>query len=347
MKWIIAALFILHSMLLCGCLITEKPFLHPINIDARVTFNLAVPYNQDSSIQLNWYRITSIDTDLNELENSQGFVGNQVKLHGEHVNQLNGASVTITKQKLSELVNETFYRTILLEEKYIYGVNQNDSANQAYSNPSVSELKTVKKILSEYVKDCYVLNFNFSYSGRISENIRIEGIEIEQIDYACQFNQFNIISTHLPAFSTKKLEDVFEASNLGGTLLGPSLSNCGFYFVEGKAKQRIKEIKCISLTDVCQIIGKDNYQEYEKMCESKFNVKQKLTDFVDGEMINIEFDYVFDNFDNTKFKTFDVSIASLATVFVLPDNQQVYSFLYQTSMRSPEYSLVHVLHSLR
>jgi len=76
------------------------------------------------------------------------------------------------------------------------------------------------------------------------------------------------------------------------------------------------------------------------------------TKFVVGQnvyviKIYIEFDYLYKNPDTQWLKQYDATAASLANIFTLDDGTKLYSYLYQTSIRTAEHGLVHILHSLR
>jgi hypothetical protein len=345
MKRIIAALIILILLLLCSCTPEDKPFSPAIHLDSRVFFNLAVPLNTDISFQLVWYRIRSKITD--DLEDAQWTVGNEAELQGENTDQMDGATVTVTRRNLQDLVDESYYQTILMEENYVYGTHQLNDEKQRPVMPSHAAIQLAQQLLKNYIENGEVLIFSLSFDGFISCEVNVDRIEIKAIQYTVLFDHFKIAPAARQPSSMIIPDRIFHPAASGSILVGPSLSKCGYCFIEGEALQDIKEIRILSLNDACTIVSRDNYLEYERLCETKFDITQKMTDFQADSPISIECDYVMNNDGETPIKMFDVAVASLATEFILPNDQQVYSYLYQTSMRAPEYALVHVLHDLR
>lgn len=341
---ITVALLIFASILLCSC--ADRTHLQ-INYDAKTYFDISVPENSKISFQLVWYRLSTLDYAENNQIDGLFTVGKDIELYGQNTDQLNGAAVSISQNELNDLIDESYYKNILMEEDYIYETGKYGDRGGKFASPNESEINQAKKLLKPYIEKAKVLNFNLTFTGIISEEINIEKIEVKSISYMNSFDTFIIRPLDLPEDNTSRIFSVFEPTSIGGILIGPSLSNCGYYFLEGTAQSVIKEIKSVSLNDICQMINMDNYKEYERLCEAKFDTEQKKTNFSAEDKISIEFDYAFDNFDNSRFKTYDVAVASIAAIFDSYNDENLYSYLYQTTMRAPEYGLVHILHSLR
>jgi hypothetical protein len=328
-----------------GCAANINDFV----VNAKTYFDIGVPNNSKIFFQAPWFRISATDYNKSNLLAGTFTVGDNVKLSGENVSQLDGAKINLTQFDLKDIGNSEYYKALLMEEDYMFNTNKYRIIDNQFVYPDEDEIKQTERLLEPYVTTAKILACNFVFYGSIDKPIRVDSIEISSLNFKFDFNTFKITPYDLPEDQTIEVNSVIDSYNGGGLLAGPSLSEAGYYFIEGKAKENIKEITNMSLINSCQVVNKDNhgeYEEYENKHNTSLYIEQKTTNFQKGDEINIEFNYLFEGIDPEEFKKYDSTMASIANVFILDDGSKLYNYIYQPSMRSAEYGLVHILHSL-
>ncbi|NLK89023.1 MAG: hypothetical protein GX276_02630 [Clostridiaceae bacterium] len=317
-------------------------------IDARLLVDLTVPDHSDISFQLQWYRISDqFPTSLKDASDMMYMVGQEVTLEGENIDQLSGALLSVRLIDLADLTGKDYFRTLLIEEDYVYKNGRYLNAEGIYREPRSADIMGARRLLDNYIAKAKVLLFSMSYEGSVTKAVRVWSMEIEELAYRCDFELFQIKPEALPGNDTQELFADFQPSSYGGVLAGPSLANCGYLFVQGKAEKAISDISCRALNKGCRIIGPDADEMDRSICGGRTSPPPKTGDFSAGESVDLVFDYIFADPEDKPLRTYDLAVACLLTSFDMSDGRVLHSYHYQPSMRSPEFALVHLLHAYR
>ncbi len=337
---IMFALFIVIS----GCSTNNENCV----IDSKTCLNISVPKGLEATFQVHWYRLSEDNYNVNNEFNHDFIVGDNVELIGENVEQLKGASIMLSQTNLSDMISDEYYTTLLLEEDHTYDGNKYKLINNEFIYPSDEEIKKTRELLAPYISSTKIIQCSLYFNGTINDRVTVRNIEISDIGFSFDFDTFNISPSDLPSDQTGEIIRLMDFSSYGALLSGPSMSEIGYYFVEGSALDDIKEISLLSLNEYCTVVTNKNhgdYESYERQNDTTLYREQKTTNFIAGDKISIEFDFLFDGVKD--IKKYDSTIACFANVFTKSDGTKLYSYVYETSMRDPQYALVHLLHDLR
>ncbi len=184
----------------------------------------------------------------------------------------------------------------------------------------------------------------------ITEPVQVDSIGIDSLGYHFDFDTFIITPSDLPADQTGDLNDIITGYNAGGLLAGPSLTIDGYYFIEGDVNAKIKEITNESINSICEAINEKNrrnYESFEKKNAVSLYLDQKKTELEKGGKLNLQFCYMYKDIDPIEFRRYDSAVASIVNIITLEDGKKYYNYIFQPSERNAEFSLVHLLHSLR
>lgn len=346
LKLIIIVSFICLSLFNVGC---ATSYNEDYSIDAKPYFNIEVPKDSKIFFQLPWYRVSAVDYTKNGKLKDNYIVGDNVKLRGQNVDQLNGAKIYIVQSNLKDNISDNYYKSLLLEEDYMFDTGNYKVVNDEFVYPNQDEINEAKRIMGPYVATAKILSFNLVFYDIITEPVRVDSMSIDSLGYNFNFDTFNINPTHLPADQSEEINDIITEFNAGGLLAGPSLTTDGYYFIQGTANTEIKEITNKSLNSTCEVVNEENvsdYEDFEKQNGILF-IDQKTTDLEKGDEINLEFNYMYEGIDTKEFRKYDSAVASIANIITLDDGTQYYNYIYQPSLRSAEYNLVHLLHNIR
>ncbi|MEN6637456.1 MAG: hypothetical protein ABFC56_16525 [Clostridiaceae bacterium] len=333
------ALIIFSSLIGCA-----KPAPTDFLIDSKNYFEIGVPYNSNVWFQAPWYRISTHDYDADKTLSTMTFtLGEDVEVFGINTDQLLGAEVYITQSNLADMINKDYYKTMYREACYRQGVTPDfNSAGEVRSK----DANRVRRALREYVSTAKVLSFNMVFDGAITKDVQIDSLRIASIGYSVSFDSFHITPLAIPADRTDTIYSEYVSGGWGGTLIGPSMSQSGYCFVEGTAKTDIRDIRVESVNDSCIVVNKNNYSNYTAYSDSfsEYTINgQRTGPFSKNEDIYLEYDYLYLAKSLEEFKQYDSAVACLRYIVSLEDGTELNSYVYQTSIRAPEYGLVHLL----
>jgi len=327
--------------LLTGCV---KPAPADFLIDSKNYFEIGVPYNSKVWFQAPWYRISGREYMTDHSMDFQTYtVGQDAELTGMNVDQLQGATITVSERNLKDQVNAYYYRDIFLVLNHLQGTKP---ARNRQGNLRLQDIASVWYTLNGYVQEAKVLSFNLSFYGEITKEVQIDSIRIASIQYQAAFDSFRITPLAIPKNQSEEVYEKYISDGGGGTLVGPSMLQFGYCFVEGTAKSAIRNIRVEAANDTCIVLDKTNYREfatyYDSFSEQTINGRDTGS-FAKGDEIYLEYDYVFLGKTPEEFEEYDAAIACLRYVFTQEDGTELNNYIYQTSIRAPEYALVHLL----
>lgn len=335
----LAALIIFSS--LAGC---AKAAPADFLIDSKNYFEIGVPYNSKVWFQAPWYRISghAYITDQSMINHTYT-VGEDAELMGVNVDQLQGASISVHEYDLNEYASAGYYKNIALQFYLLQGVTpERNLAGDVRSR----DVAKVRNALKGYVANAKILSCNLSFDGAITKDIQIDSLRIASLGYEVSFDSFHITPLAIPEDRTDTIYSDYVSGGWGGTLAGPSMSQSGYCFVEGTAKTAIRDIRVEAVNDSCIIVSKDNYTDYTAYCDSfsEYTVNgQKTGPFKKNDQIYLEYDYLYLGKTPEEFKQYDSMVACLRYIVTLEDGTELNSYVYQTTIRDPEYGLVHLL----
>ncbi len=109
-------------------------------INAKVSYEFAVPVNEKVYFELPIYRVSTTEYDI--AQSNEYTVGEDVFLYGENVESLNGAKLTVIQKEFSEAVdqNQNYYQEL---------VNQRNKIMQVMSANEVEKVNTLEDGINE------------------------------------------------------------------------------------------------------------------------------------------------------------------------------------------------------
>ena len=308
------AMFVLGLLIgLCSC---GSVGITGETVDADLLVDLTVPGHSDISFQLQWYRISDqFSAPLKDNLTMTYKVGQEVTLEGENIDQLSGALLSVRLVDLADLTGKDYFRTLLIEEDYTYNNGRYLNAEGIYREPRRADIMEARRLLDNYIAKAKVLLFSMTYEGSVTKAIHVRSIEIDELAYRCEFKLFQIKPEPLPMDNTQELFADFQPSGYGGVLAGPSLANCGYLFVQGKAGKAISDISCRALNKGCRIIGSDADGVDRSICGGRTSPPLKTGNFSAGDSIDLVFDYIIADPEDKPLRTYDLAVACLLTTF--------------------------------
>jgi hypothetical protein len=336
---ILAVLMILSSLIGCA-----KPAPKDFLIDSKNYFEIGVPYNSKVWFQAPWYRVSTQDYLEDSGFNARMFtVGQDAELIGTNVDQLNGATITVSERNLKDQINAYYYRDVFLELNHLQGTKP--TRNQE-GNLRLQDIAKVWYALNGCAQKAKVLSFNLGFYGEITKDVQIDSIRINSIHYQAAFQSFHITSLAIPDNQSGLIYEQLDSGSFGGVNLYSSMSQAGYCFLEGVAKAAIRDIQVEGINDSCIVLDKTNYSDFVKYSDNFFEQTINGRDsgpFAKGDEINLKYDYVYLGKAPEEFKQYDSAIASLRYIVTLEDGTELNSYTYQSSVRAPEYVLVRLL----
>jgi len=326
---------------LAGC---AKPAPTYFLIDSRNYFEIGVPTGSKVFFQAPWFRVSTQDyLKDNDFNAIQFTVGQDAELFGINTDQLDGATIYVREQELKECVSAEYYRNVFLQMNQLQGTTP--ERNLA-GDIRARDIANVRNALRGYVADAKILSLNFAFSGEITKEVQIDSIRINAIQYQTAFDSFHITPLAIPENQSEEVYSKYITGGWGGMLSGPFMSQFGYCLVEGTAEAAIRSIRVESVNDSCIVVDETNYNEYAAYCgdynESTMNT-QRTGPFGIGDAIYLEFAYLYLGKTPEQFERYDTAVASLRYIYTLEDGTELNSYIYQTSIRAPEYGLVHLL----
>lgn len=269
-----------------GCSGTVKNYQK----DSVVQYSLTIPETDTEksmkfSFSLPLFKICSkefIAADINE----EYVVGDTAIIYGDNVEQLDGMSLYIIQDKLSNVVEDkaSFYQE--LKEVYNWK-NETDIKN-----------KDVEESLKPYLDSCYLVSCNMCFDGHIDKNVKVESIEIPDLGYRFNLDEFRL---NLCDINIKdiKLDDgqLIDYTSYNGCFVDSKMHNMGFFNLEGDALVDIDDIQLISLNGECKVTYSEavDYTDQFKLSAKK------------GDSIEEQLYYRFENLSPDT----DATVASL------------------------------------
>lgn len=335
----LALVVIFSSITGCG-----KPAPADFLIDSKNYFEIGVPAGSKVFFQALWYRISGHEYMTEHSMDFQTYtVGQDAELTGRNVDQLQGATISVSEQNLKDQINSYYYRDILLELNHLQGTNP---ARNQEGNLRFQDIAKVWYALNGYVQKAKVLSFNLGFYGEITKEIQIDSIRIDSIHYQATFDSFHITPLAIPENRTGDIYDQLDSGSFGGVLLYSSMSQAGYCFIEGVAKTAIRDIRVEGVNDSCVVLDETNYSDFKEYSDYFFEQTTNgryAGPFAKGDEINLEYDYVCLGKTAEEFKQYDSAIACLRYIFTLDDGTELNGYSYQSSVIAPEYALVHLL----
>lgn len=335
----LTALIIFSS--LTGC---AKPAPADFLIDSKNYFEIGVPCNSNVWFQAPWYRISGHEYIADQPMASQTYiVGQDAELTGMNVDQLQGASITVTERNLKDQINTYYYRDIFLELNHLRGTKP---ARNQEGNLRLRDIANVWYALHGYAQKAKVLSFNLGFHGVITKDVQIDSIRIDSIQYQAAFDSFHITPLAIPKNQTDDIYELLDSGSFGGVNLYSTMSQAGYGSLEGVAKAAIRDIQVEGVNDSCVVLDKTNYSDFVEYTDSFFEQTINGRDagpFAKGDEIHLEYDYVYLGTAPEEFKQYDSAIACLRYIVTLEDGTELNSYVYPTSLRAPEYALAHLL----
>lgn len=327
--------------LLIGCV---KPAPADFLIDSKNYFEIGVPYNSKVWFQAPWYRISGREYMTDHSMDFQTYtVGQDAELTGMNVDQLQGATITVSERNLKDQVNAYYYRDIFLVLNHLRGTKP---ARNRQGNLRLQDIANVWYALTGYVQKAKVLSFNLGFHGEITKEVQIDSIRIASIQYQATFDSFHITPLAIPENRTGDIYEQLDSGSFGGVSLYSSMSQAGYCLIEGTAKTAIRDIRVEGVNDSCVVLDKTNYSDFKKYSDNFFEQTingRNAGPFAKGDEIYLEYDYVYLRKTPEEFKHYDSAIACLRYIFTLDDGTELNGYSYQSSVIAPEYALVHLL----
>lgn len=334
------ALLVIFSSL-AGC---AKPAPANFLIDSKNYFEIGVPYNSKVWFHATWYRLSAQEyIDDPDFDASVYIVGQDAELSGINTDQLKGATIFVQEHDLHEYVYDEYFRNIFRAFCDLQGVTPELNP---FGGLRMRDVAKVRNALKGYVTNGKILSCYFAFDGAITKDIQIDTLRIASINYEVSFDKFCITPLAIPGNQSEEVYEKYITDVGGGTLVGPSMSQFGYCFVEGTAKSAIRNIRVEAANDSCIVLDKTNYREfaayYDSFSEQTTNGRDTGS-FAKGDEIYLEYDYVFLGKTPEEFKQYDSMVACLRYIVTLEDGTELNSYSYQSSVRAPEYGLVRLL----
>lgn len=313
-KWISVLLICSISFFcLTGCSKTVESYQR----DSVVQYNLAIPMkNADTSMRFSFslplFKICSkefITSDPQE----EYIAGDTAILYGENVEQLDGMSIYLIQDKLSNVVEDESVYFQELKDQYD-GKNNTDI-----------EIEDVEESLRPFVDSCYLVSCSMCFEGRIKENVVVESIEIPDLGYQFNINDFKLTLCDVDAKDVK-MDDgkLIDYTSYNGCFVDSKMHNMGFFNLEGTALYDIDDIQLITLNDECKI----TYSEDGNLIDH-FELSAKKGDNLENELY-----YTFENLNP------DAEAVAVSLALQLKNDDQTYWRLrYQPSYIEGKYLL--------
>ncbi|MBR6528722.1 MAG: hypothetical protein IKT62_01665 [Firmicutes bacterium] len=215
------------------------------------------------------------------------YAGDDAVLTGTNVEALDGASIEIGYYDYDKVwddkedykaMREADFRTMFKDE---------------YSNDAELEdaVKAATDLAMEYYPKTQCLRANLVFKGPLTENVKIEKIEIPSIDFAIEIDSFEVKTFELPEDVIPCFNEV--SQNLPATLNGYGIGGTPYYtegyntavmlsdesdIVRGIANTEIIGIEAVPLTEFLHISGKNGDTHFKKGEEFLLNYKYGFDD---------------------------------------------------------------------
>ncbi len=335
----LAVLVIFSS--LTGC---AKPAPVEFQIDSKNYFEIGVPSGSNVFFQAEWYRVSTHDYVQDPHFNAWLYtVGQEAELTGVNTDQLEGATIYIREYELSEYAHGEYYRNIFRQLSDLQGTTPEKNF---FGDLRMRDVAKVRNALKGYVANGKILFCNFAFDGTITKDVRIDTLKIASIDYEVAFDSFHITPLAIPKDQTEAVFGTYIKYGWGGALGDSGMSQLDYCAIKGITKSFIHEIRLEAVNDSCIVLDDSNYKEYAAFCgdynDSTMD-SRRTGPFGNDEQFYIEFAYLNFGKAREEFEKYDAMVSCLRYVIALEDGTELNSYLYQSSIRAPEYKLVTLL----
>ena len=270
-------------------------------------------------------------------------VGQDAELSGVNVDQLNGATIYIREHELSEYAHGEYYRNIFRRLSDLQGETPEKNL---FGDLRLRDVANVRNALKGYVANGKILYCNFAFDGTITKDVRIDTLKIASIDYEVAFDSFHITPLAIPKDQTEEVFGAYIKHGRGGALGDSVMSQLDYCAIKGTAQSAIREIRLEAVNDSCIVLDDSNYKEYAEFCgdyDPGTMDSKRTGPFGIDDQFYIEFAYLNFGKAREEFEKYDAMVSCLRYVITLEDGTELNSYIYQTSIRAPEYALVHLL----
>lgn len=272
-------------------------------------------------------------------EKDEFVIGEDALLTGLHTEALDGATLLVNQTSLSDLADDGYYETMAA----LSGVS---SESLTPSDTTVRSLNKVKKALSPYLEDTYVLSFNLIFCGCLSEAVSVESLQIPSLGFSFPFERFEIELMDLPDNVVyDEANDMITYTASSGVLTYGRIQKIGVTFLNGYANENIDRIELKSANDVCEVVNEQNHTQYAALEEmyGRLYDHQKLDGFHSGETMDLAFHYVLAD-EAQQLQNEDVLMVSLIVVTTDESGREHWSFRYEPNECPGEYLMFYVLY---
>ena len=333
---------LLSGLFLTGC---SQKQAESILFDSNVNCTISVPRSDDREIpvefQVPFCQLYSGDDMYSEFlaDGSDLVVGEDVILSGKNVECLNGAEVLLSQYSFSECIKDNYYEKLSASYGTTYlGMDYLSATDAGF-------VKKVKKMVSPYEKNAFIVSALLQFSGCISDDVVIEKLTIPDMEFEYDFKHFTIETFDVPGdVKTAYDEEVIDWTSNGGLLVGSVLEPSGYALIGGVSNVDIKGMSIESSNEVCTVVNKDNYLNYADISEDFAGIceAQKLEGYKAGEEIDLEFDYVFSEFDQELIDA-DVVMASLIVKIQDESDNMYWDYLYEVNASDGPFLMMKLL----
>ncbi|MBQ9701294.1 MAG: hypothetical protein IJV71_11830 [Lachnospiraceae bacterium] len=306
-RWKYILLILIGIFILSGC--AKKEDVPEYTIDSRVNYFITVPYNEENWFSLSFYRLFNGNDDYSEVldaYNNTFNVGEDAVLIGDNVEALNGATIRVTQMDFEQ--GETFCHNLAFLYNKKYGIVDTDLDN-------LEELESkVEDCVYKYSANAKILGMSISYLGNITDNVRIEQLQIPSLNITYDFQNFEIDTIKVPEGIVVNEEIAIDHKIAGGVFAGATAGGSGTKFIEGKALTGIKSL----------IVSSANHYYY--MADESLE-----RSFKEGDEINLEYNYYI-NENLIDCEQSDALAASMITKIMTENGVEIWEFEHQASV---------------
>ena len=300
-------LIIMSIVVLGGC--AEKAQVPEYTIDSRVNYFITVPDNKENWFGLSFYRLFNGEDDYSEIletYNNEFTVGEDAVLVGDNVELLNGATIRVTQIDFEKSENYCHNLAVLYNRK---------SGSEDKNAGKLKKLEDkIEVYVDKYSANAKILGMSINYLGNITDNVRIEQLQIPSLNITYDFDNFEIDTINVPEGIVVNEEIAIDHKMTGGLNAGAAAGGSGTKFIEGKALKGIKSLNVSSAN------------RYYYMADESLE-----RSFKEGDEINLEYNYYIDE-NLIDCEQSDALAASMITKIVTADGAEIWEFEYPASV---------------
>lgn len=275
--FVLAGCLILMSFTACS--VTVEDVNDRLHFNSRVDYQFSVPKSTaedhyETEIKAYFNRVYVGDKSYLKVvdDNCLFIVGEDVKLTGVGVEQLDGAEFTFDCSPL-----ESYFDT---KKEFVQVMS--DAYKEAYSSASSGdfeeEYQAAREKFSEYYDSAYECSGELVFHGEIYEDIRVETLTIPKLGLEFTPEKFTVTAVDVPQgvawegslgdeaaidYDDYSFGVYSESSN--NMYYHSRLLPIGILTISGTAQKDIASIEVTPLSENWQIIDKENYSQYQNL----------------------------------------------------------------------------------